>query len=252
MKHLAVYPDYGRRAENAKGVARVLLRLLPFHTLSPLYYELRMAYVRLKYRNGCIAGMPHAEKTGLLVNIGAGSSGRKGWVNIDGFKLRNVNCVFDARKKLPFADGSVRGIFSEHFFEHLDYTEEVPYFLTECERVLAENGVLRIIVPDAERYLSAYLEGGWEELSKMRPIDSDGRDFWLGCTYNTRMELVNVVFRQGSGHKFAYDYETLEFVLTRFGFRMVERQSFGESVMPELCIDQEMRVLESLCVEGIK
>jgi len=112
--------------------------------------------------------------------------------------------------------------------------------------------VLRIIVPDAEKYMRAYVNGGCEELSAIRSFEADGKDPWLKCNYNTRMELINAVFRQGAQHKFAYDYETLDFLLKRFGFRMVKRQSFGKSAMPELCIDTEARASENLYVEGIK
>ena len=66
------------------------------------------------------------------------------------------------------------------------------------------------------------------------------------------MELINVVFRQGFEHKYAYDYETLEFLLHRYGFSNVQQQKFGESWMEELSIDWERRASESLYVEAMK
>jgi predicted SAM-dependent methyltransferase len=146
----------------------------------------------------------------------------------------------------------VKCIFCEHFFEHIDYTEEVPYFLSECHRVLKPGGVIRLIVPDIEKYLRAYSVGGWEDLSKIRPLKTNHTDYYGGSQYNTRMELINVLFRQGHEHKFAYDEETLEFVLRRYGFRTVLRQEFGRSMMPELCLDQPTRACESLYVEAKK
>jgi len=66
------------------------------------------------------------------------------------------------------------------------------------------------------------------------------------------MELINAVFRQGCEHKFAYDYETIAFLLKRYGFREVKKQAYGRSSMPELCIDHQIRASASLYVEGIK
>jgi predicted SAM-dependent methyltransferase len=246
---LDIFPFGKHRVEQATGVKKFLLAVLPYHTLAPLKYELRMAFVRLR-----AITKPYSYKgcRDLLLNIGAGAHGRNGWVNIDGYKAKNVCCVYDARKRLPFSEGAARGIFCEHFFEHLDYTEEVPYFLAECHRVLCPGGVLRIIVPDGGKYLTAYVQGGWDNLKKMRPLDENLRDYWFDHNYNTRMELINAVFRQGYEHKFAYDYETLAFLLRRYGFREVEKQTYGRSSMPELCIDQEVRASASLYAEGTK
>ena len=46
--------------------------------------------------------------------------------------------------------------------EHIEPREELPRFLGDCHRALEPGGVLRIIVPDAERYLQAYCQGGLE------------------------------------------------------------------------------------------
>ena len=146
----------------------------------------------------------------------------------------------------------MRGIFTEHVFEHIDYTEEAPYFLSECYRVLQPGGVLRIIVPDAELYLKAYSEGEWAPLEAIRDLAPDHVDPHNGSRYNTRMELINVIFRQGQEHKFAYDYETLSLLLQRSGFSDVRRQSCGESVLEGLAIDKPSRAPESLYVEAVK
>ena len=230
-------------------IKKMLLSLLPNHLLEQLKFELHMLLVRLRSENRFRA---YQKEKDLLLNIGAGESGKEGWINLDAFAGTKIDCLADARKRLPFPSGSIKGIFSEHFFEHIDYTEEAPQFLRECYRVLQEGGVLRIIVPDAEKYLMAYAQGGWLEFKRVRPLDDQMKDHFYGWTYNTRMELVNHVFRQGQQHKFAYDFETIEFLLKRNGFRDVRKQEYGRSVMPELCIDLEIRRTESLYVEAIK
>lgn len=249
IQHLDIYPDYGSRIERGSGFKKLLNKVVPRHTLLPFWQELYAFRVRLTSRN---VHRRYKNSSGLLVNIGAGDKGRPGWVNMDVLKLPGVNCVYDSRKSLPFPDNSVKGIFCEHFFEHIDYTEEVPYFLSECHRVLLVEGVIRIIVPDIERYLHGYVEEGWDALNRLRPLDADRKDFYVGNRYNTKMELINVLFRQGHEHKFAYDYETLSFLLRRYGFDEVYKQEFGKTIMPELLIDTPQRATESLYVEAVK
>jgi predicted SAM-dependent methyltransferase len=228
----------------------LLSRILPAALLDQIKFELQMFAVRLKTRGG---HRRYAGRRNLLVNVGAGNSGKTGWVNVDGFPGPGVNCLADARTRLPFDDNSVRGIFSEHFFEHIDYVSEAPTFLRECFRTLHPGGVLRLIVPDLEPYFRAYAEGDWDALARIRPLDGNRRvDHHYGWTYNTQMELVNFVLRQGQQHKFAYDFATMEFLMKKCGFTTVIRQSYGTSVMPELCIDAESRASESLYVEAVK
>lgn len=244
-----------RRVAPAKsGAVRELVRkairsVLPKHTYVPLRFELHMAWVRWTSRS---TAMRYRTQDNLLVNFGAGEAGTTGWVNVDAYARPGVNCVYDARTQLPFADASTRGIFCEHFLEHIDYYDEAPRFLAECRRVLKPGGVLRLIVPDAELYLRAYCDGGWERLSEIRPLDAERADFYTGVRYNTPLELVNFVFRQGAEHRYAYDYPTLAHLLRRCGFERIERQACGRSAMPAICLDQKVRATESLYVEAIK
>lgn len=223
--------------------------VIPKYAYVSLQNELSLALLRTKSQSA-IAQYKNAKD--LLVNIGAGSLGKPRWVNVDLYDAPGINCIYDCRQSLPFPDNSVKGIFTEHFFEHIDYIEEVPCFLSECHRVLQPGGVIRIIVPDAEKYLNGYCKAGWEELSKTRPLDSEHTDFYFNFKYNTKIQLINFVFRQNYEHKYAYDYETLELILSKSGFSSVQRQEFGKSLMDELCIDQQIRASESLYVEAVK
>jgi predicted SAM-dependent methyltransferase len=249
IPQLDIHPMYGREVLESKGIKRMILRFLPRHTFMHVRSEVPLILLRLKAGS---VRKRYKDLDNLFVNIGAGVYGKPGWVNVDIAQVENVNCLYDCRKNLPFSDASVKGIFCEHFFEHVDYTEEVPYFLVECHRVLKKDGVLRLIVPDAELYLRAYCRGGWEELHRIRPLDANHTDFYFHCRYNTPMELLNVVFRQGHEHRFAYDFDTLRFVLSRYGFSEIVRQECGRSLNSELCLDQANRASESLYVDARK
>jgi predicted SAM-dependent methyltransferase len=188
----------------------------------------------------------------LWVNVGCGAHGRDGWTNMDVRRFGGVNCLFDSRKVLPFPDRSVTALFTEHFLEHLEYTEEVFSFLGECLRVLEPGGRLRIIVPDAELYIRAYVEGGWTSLAAIRNLSSEREDPFTPSSYHTRMELLNVVFHQGGEHRFGYDFETIASVLHRIGFTEVEQLKFGHSRLSGLALDRPSRKTESLYVEAMR
>jgi len=251
---MRLYPDVppflGARYLRSSGIQKLLLRLLPLRIALVLRTELQLATLRvLSWR----VTIRYQSLRNALVNIGCGGRGRPGWINVDAFDAPGVTCRFDCRKRLPFPDGSCRGIFSEHFVEHLDYTEDIPFFIAECRRVLKDGGVLRIVVPDGERYLRAYCADGWTELRQLRSLSPpDYRDPNNGAAYHTKMELINEVFRQADQHRFAYDAETLCVLLERHRFQRVERSAFGRSIMPELCIDSPERADESLYVEAMK
>jgi len=249
IPHLNIHPNYGQKVAQSKGFRQLRHKIIPRHAYLPLKAEARLALLRLKA--GSVRKRFRNAKD-LLINLGSGPKGQPGWINVDAGKAPGVNCIYDCRKNLPFPDGSAKGIFCEHFMEHIDYTEEAPCFVSECHRVLKAGGVIRIIVPDAEKYLKAYCGEGWESLAGIRGLDSDHGDPYFKCRYNTRMELINVLFRQGHEHKYAYDFETLEFLFRHCSFSKVIRQEFGKSLMPELCIDQPRRASESLYMEAVK
>ncbi len=238
-----------KEVSSRRGLRGLIFQLLPKPLLKQLKFELDMLLVRTLQRRHAAS---YRGRTDLLVNVGAGDVGKDGWINLDGYRAAGITFRWDARRSLPFPDKSVKGIFAEHFFEHIDYRQEAPRFLAEARRVLRDDGVLRIIVPDAERYVRAYVEGDWESLASLRPLDAQRKDFHFDFKYSTRMELVNVVFRQEQEHKFAYDFETISLLLKRNGFHRVVRQQYGQCLDPDVCIDLQVRASESLYVDAVK
>jgi predicted SAM-dependent methyltransferase len=189
----------------------------------------------------------------LRLNIGCGTNVSLGWTNVD---LDGPPEVFhwDCRRGMPFDDESVDAIFAEHVFEHFDPVTGAK-FLSECYRCLRTGGgLVRIVVPDAGKYLQLYL-GDWSGLAAARPlIEEDGKyhDFWLQRVYRTKMELINEVFRQGTEHKYVYDADTLMMKLRDAGFLRVIHQSYGVTAGGETPLDTQARSGESLYVEAIK
>ena len=118
--------------------------------------------------------------------------------------------------------------------------------------MLNAGSVLRLVVPDAENYIRAHCEAGWDAISRVRDLGDRHADRFIGCCDNTRMELLNEVFRQAYDHKHAYDFDTLEFLLTRKGFSRVVEEAYDRSLLKKLRIDRERRNCESLYVEAVK
>lgn len=174
-------------------------------------FEVRAAlqthWTRLRFHPG--------SERDLKLNIGAGAKTKKGWINVDLHPAADVKT--DARRKLPFRSASACVIYSEHFFEHLEYPEEAMDFLAESFRVLAPGGLFSVGVPDTERCLQAYVAGDFSAPDLGLPVVE-----W--CT--TPMQSLNFLFHQGGEHKQLYDFTTLARVLQNAGFVEVRRRDF--------------------------
>ncbi len=183
----------------------------------------------------------------LSVNIAAGPFGQKKWVNIDMFQHENISFRFDCRKKLPFQDATVKRIRAEHVLEHLCIRDEAPFFLRQCFRILEQGGVLRIVVPDVEKYMKAYVSKdnevwktlGWDLTNLPKDMPTD-------------IYLINHVVRQDGEHKFGYDFASLQDIVLKAGFKKVIRQEWSQSIDSELTNDLENHRLYSLYVDCIK
>jgi predicted SAM-dependent methyltransferase len=189
------------------------------------------------HRRSVARAQRNGQARDLKLNIGCGRKVRPGWVNID--LVAAADLQLDLREPLPFPDGSVGIVYSEHFFEHLEYPDEARGFLRESLRVLEPGGVFSVGVPDTEWPLRCYA------------TDDDAyfkvaREEWHPAWCDTRMHSINYHFRQGVEHKYAYDEETLTRVLEQAGFVQVRRRPFD----PEL--DHEMRRRGTLYMDARK
>jgi len=231
---------------------RFIIPRLPIniHIFSHIRNEINAVWVRLNNKINpfyIIRRIKLSKADNLSVNVGCGPFGKEGWINLDLANIKNITLRYDCRKGLPLRENSVMRIRCEQFLEHMDYQEEAPIFLASCFKSLKKNGVLRIIVPDAERYLLAYQAGSKEEWNSLG-WDLDN----LPDGFATQMDIINFVFRQHYEHAYAYDFKTLELILKKAGFKKTIKSEFGVSVDPELCDDLADHKPDSLYVEAIK
>jgi len=171
----------------------------------------------------------------LRLHLASGDHKPSGWVNIDIFGMDPDLC-WDLRRGIPFPDGSARAVFLEHFLEHLTLEQGLD-LLEECRRVLEPDGVIRISVPDLEKYLRSYA-GDRAFIERLRP----GRPTAL-------LAVAEVVLAHG--HRSVWDEETLTCVLHDAGFRGAEGRAFGDSRLHP-APDNPLRQPESVYVEALK
>jgi predicted SAM-dependent methyltransferase len=200
-----------------------------------------------------------AEAAELKLNIGCGTSGIDGWVNIDNSpsillsRLPLGKRIFrtpdwprgvlraDVRKRIPFSDSSVSYIYSSHTFEHFTYEESLAV-ARECFRVLKAGGILRIVVPDLGILVRDYLAGTSDPKASHRFISR------LLLTSNVR-DIVHA----GAHHKQMFDARSLIHMLSEAGFATPELSTFGSSRIVEITdIELESRRSESLYVEAAR
>jgi predicted SAM-dependent methyltransferase len=176
--------------------------------------------------------------SGLAINFGAGWRPLEGWVNVDIAAAPGIDVVHDVTEGLPFGTGSAQAILAEHLIEHLTRDAAVD-FLSECHRVLATRGVVRLSTPDGGRYVRSYA-GDKEFLDRMR-CPEEVLDF----------DVINRVMREDGLHLWLYDETSLCDLVERAGFREVRAAGFGESRSPLMSsVDSPERAVESLYVEG--
>lgn len=137
-----------------------------------------------------------------------------GWQNFDildlapfcqnnGYQFRRV----DVRQGLPYDTGSVHALYSSHMLEHLSYDEGLR-FLRECRRVIRPDGVMRLLVPDAQLLLNRFADPrGFDEFDEIND-ECERAATPLGKLH--ALLLAN--------HLAVYDEETLRDLLDRAGF----------------------------------
>jgi predicted SAM-dependent methyltransferase len=185
----------------------------------------------------------------LRLHLGSGGRTLAGWINIDMQLKPEVLAMKLPRGLKRFDDNSVRYIYTSHFLEHLEYPAEASDFVRQCHRILTSDGGLRIVVPGIEKIMRAYVRDDRDFFK----IQAEMHPSW--CT--TKFEHLMYALQQDGEHKYGYDFETMEKLLSQVGFRKVIRSDYNKSQIEGLRLDYRAKMDEageylSLYVDAIK
>jgi len=134
-----------------------------------------------------------------------------GWINLDlldlhtfaqknGYIFQRCNVITG----LPYPNDSVDVILASHLLEHFS-REDGKNFLRECLRVLKDDGVLRLAVPNSKQLADAYLKG---EIKKLQEAAIDNSEDDADALFHILLD----------GHKTIYDSDGLRKILEGLGF----------------------------------
>jgi Methyltransferase domain len=186
-----------------------------------------------------LAGWPVL--TSLLERLGLLSEQQKQFIYIVKQKeIRYANAV----KRIPEPDHSVEVLYTCHMLEHLD-RREASLFLKEVRRVLVQNGIIRIAVPDLRYHINNYLkerngDAFVENLQIARPRSG-------GLIEKSKNLLIGE-----RHHLWMYDGESLCSLLLKSGFNTPQVLKAGETTIPNPGnLDLAERAPESVFVEAI-
>jgi predicted SAM-dependent methyltransferase len=196
-----------------------------------------------------------AEREIRKLHIGCGGNILADWLNCD---LSPISCSvlhLDATAVFPFANDTFDYIFSQHMLEHISYSHGLA-MLSECHRVLKNNGKIRISTPDLQFLIDIYRDSKSElQLEYIK---------WATDTHITTYPYYDDIFVINNfvrdwGHVFIYDEKTLRSSLENAGFANIIRCDLNESEHETLLnLENKERIpirflkLESLILEGTK
>ena len=213
-----------------------------FDFRSTAAFELKSYFGRLFWGR-----KPILKKGKNYLNLGCGANIIDGYVNADFFyrikfwkkDVLKLQWQLDLRYPLNCNNDVFDGIYSEHTLEHL-YPSDAKNLLTELYRVMKKGALIRITVPDLEKYIKYYVN------------NSDGIDV---AKFNNKYETKCSAIRnmtQNFLHLSTWDFEELKESLDEVGFRDIKKKTFNQSDDEMLKLDIEERSWETLYVEACK
>ena len=186
----------------------------------------------------------------MKLHLGCGKNYIPGFVHVDLDEHPHIDHRSNVKDLSFFENNTADLIYSSHTLEYFD-RKEVVEVLSEWYRALKPNGVLRIAVPDFEAIVEVY--------KKYNDLDHQGilGPLYGKWPYNAKNDKGGGTFY----HKTTYDFNSLEKVLDKVGFKNIKRykwqdtihkdyDDYSQAYIPHM--DKENGILISLNVEAIK
>jgi predicted SAM-dependent methyltransferase len=193
-----------------------------------------------------ISNKPKLKDEENYLNLGCGNNYVDGYINADFYRFKfwkkyinKREWQLDLRDPLNCDDNIFDGIFTEHTLEHL-YPDDVANLLAELYRVLKPDSIIRITVPDLEKYVGFYNKN-YENID----VDKFKERYQTGCS-----AIRNTT--QNYFHFSAWDFNELKKYLEDVGFKNVKRKEFSITQDSKLNLDLKDRSWETLYLEARK
>lgn len=181
-----------------------------------------------------------------FLNIGFWSQLEQGRIYKD---LNGTSNTFmlnhDLRLGIPAFENSLELVYHSHMLEHLTYQEGIS-FIKDCYKVLQPGGTMRVIVPDLELWINAYVNNNNFFFDQYR------RDGGIDKEIYVTKAAVFMGMLHNHEHKCGYDFESLRWLVEYVGFIDVKRTLYADGDVKDLDIIEPMeplKIMESLCIE---
>jgi hypothetical protein len=132
-------------------------------------------------------------------------------------------------RRFPFPSDSVSCFYTSHMLEHLFY-DECVHCLREIFRSLVPGGLLRLSVPDLDKYIADY-----------KPNEAEA--FCRGIYESAQRTDKN-------RHHWMYNEQSMSSILKNLGFSKITRRTFKNGECPD--IEKYETRPESLFLEATK
>ena len=231
-----------------------------------IYIELKKSVKATVSTNINLTEIPKPYK----LNFGPGPNWTKpdmSWLSVDiDASLGEIVVNFQEFEKLPFENNSVECVYGSHVFEHMSIFKSQLVF-NEIYRTLCENGIFRLILPDAEKSINEYIKGNYNyELFKRRKERAKKNQNIEYTLFESMREdflspngQANLLGKNTLAHQNAWDYETIKTHLIRAGFKAEDilKSEFQKSHCDAFHFEgtypsEANQVYRSLYVEAIK
>ena len=170
----------------------------------------------------------------IKLELGSTQKGKNGFITID---YLGGDISHNLLKPIPLEPNSVDEIYTSHALEHFKF-KNIIFILKECKRILKPNGKLKVCVPNAKKFIEAYLN---KKILDVKAYYEPG----LTDT-GSYMDQVNYVAYLNGHHHYLFDEENLVNTIKKSGFENVFVREFEKD------LDLQERHNESIYATAIK
>ena len=128
------------------------------------------------------------------LNVGCGGhfSTNAEWTNLDFVSTGSGVIAHNLLQGIPFEKDRFDFVYHSHVLEHFS-REDGEKLIQECNRVLKQNGVLRIVIPDLERIAREYLKYLELGMENQNDLEIEANYEWM------KIEMYDQAVRNVSG-----------------------------------------------------